>query len=135
MKYKRIEETVDAVQWTGDQEQVEDPAWLIQAINDSDIIFYQNPNDKAEYWLEIVNDYQNILVMPGDYIVKNGDKYFRYDEEVFESLYVVVDQFCNTCSNFDCFHFVCSVLTANDEMLEVMAGDYCKNGYYKPIKG
>ena len=39
MKYKNKSMIIDAFKWTGDQDQIEDPVWIVEAIKKGEVSF------------------------------------------------------------------------------------------------
>lgn len=64
-KFRKKPVVIEAFKWTGDQDQIEDPEWIVDAIRSGDVFFEdEDPRMKIET-LEGV-----MVANPGDYIIK-----------------------------------------------------------------
>ncbi len=84
MKYRKIPVVIDAFLWTGDQNQTEDPEWIIEAIKRKKIGFTSTPpRDMLIQTLEGV-----MRAKSGDYIIKGvvGEIY-PCKPDIFEMTY------------------------------------------------
>lgn len=75
---------VEAFQWTGDRDQVEDPEWIIEALKNKDAYF-----DANHLWLCSANG--DLCVNRGDYIIKYNDELYPCNEETFSKVYEKIE--------------------------------------------
>jgi hypothetical protein len=96
MKYiRRISEAIDAVQWNGDnkQEMFEFLNWFFWSKID-DVArgpkFYYSGNDGLQ--VGQINVEIGVNVEIGDYIVKDGDEFIVYTEDIFNETFELAFQ-------------------------------------------
>lgn len=84
MKKYRLKTTVDAVQWTGQQENRNDPQWLIDEIVASRIYF----SGGGEHMLaNISSPHGRMIASPGDFILKSEDGIYVMPASEFTEKY------------------------------------------------
>ncbi|MEK3735498.1 hypothetical protein MKX64_24085 [Paenibacillus sp. FSL M8-0334] len=80
-RYRKKPEIIDAFMWTGDQDQKEDPQWIVEAINKGAVFVGVRA-------MLIKTPEGNRVAHPGDYIIKgvNGEIY-TCKPDIFEKTY------------------------------------------------
>ncbi|MBA3829872.1 MAG: hypothetical protein H0X33_13110 [Taibaiella sp.] len=99
MKYKEKPPTIEAFQWTGGEDQTEDPEWVVEAIKRGQIRF---KNEGMPGVFMVIDTYAGELnVLPGDYIVNYGRSIFPLPKSDFEAKYEILSE----TQNFDLDNF------------------------------
>lgn len=77
MRYRMRACECDAIKWTADQNQEDDPQWLVDAIQNKTVEFVNVGKPSVA-----------MLIHQGDYIVRAsvGDYIIRYDDGVLDTL-------------------------------------------------
>ena len=95
MKYKNKSMIIDAFKWTGDQDQVEDPIWIVEAIKKGEVSFADlssNPYKRNVKMIIILNKKNYVIVDQGDYVVQTSDgKIISYRADTFEETFELVN--------------------------------------------
>lgn len=90
MKYKKKPIAIEAFQWTGGPDQVEDPEWIVDKIKDGTVTFYDL--DNSEVMLYIQNIDGTNMVSQGDYIIKGiKGEIYSCKPDIFEMTYEFVE--------------------------------------------
>lgn len=91
MKYRKKPVVIEAFLWTGDQHQIEDPAWACEAIKAGGI-WFSNPGT-PEVCLEIVTLEGTMTARRGDYIIKGvKGEIYPCKPDIFELTYEPVTE-------------------------------------------
>lgn len=86
MKFRKKPIVIEAIQWTGDKNQKEDPEWLVKAINNSQITI--------SYPDMLINTLEGkMIARPGDFIIRgiNGEIY-PCKPDIFAKTYDMVEE-------------------------------------------
>ena len=90
VKYKKKPIAIEAFQWTGGPDQVEDPEWIVDKIKDGTVTFYDL--DNSEVMLYIQNIDGTNMVSQGDYIIKGiKGEIYSCKPDIFEMTYEFVE--------------------------------------------
>ena len=77
---------VDAFQWTGDENQTEDPEWFVKIMREGKVNFRNRGTSSV--LMEIQTFSETVRAFRGDFIVKEIDGDIRpYKQDVFEETY------------------------------------------------
>ncbi|WP_313430035.1 hypothetical protein [Siminovitchia terrae] len=84
-RYRKKPVVVDAFQWTGDREQIEDPEWIVDAIEKGSVVFAQI-NDETSMG---IMTWEGLMVAePRDYIIKGiQGEIYPCKPDIFEQTY------------------------------------------------
>ena len=89
-KWKRREpETIEAFQWTGGPDQVEDPAWIVDAIREGNVVFRENLDERCVE-MRVTNPVGLwTYAKPGDWVVKAqvDGRFLVASDDVFRAKY------------------------------------------------
>ncbi len=94
MKYRKKPMIVDAFKWTGDQNQTQDPEWIIEALNMAAMevgaaIIYDAP---VLFMSIQINPDEIITILPGEYILRDANgKTWTIKPDIFEATYEPVE--------------------------------------------
>ncbi|MCK9460602.1 MAG: hypothetical protein M0R80_13265 [Proteobacteria bacterium] len=89
MRYKKKPVVVEAFQWTGDENQTEDPEWIVKAIKSGEVWF--DKMCKGRIALVIYTLEGSMRAMPGDWIIKGiKGEIYPCKPDVFEETYEVI---------------------------------------------
>ena len=85
--YEKLPVIVEAFQWTGDENQVEDPAWMNRALREGWCWITKDP-----FGLIIKTLEGDFVANPGDYIIKgvNGE-FYPCKEDIFNKTYKEIE--------------------------------------------
>ena len=89
MKFRKKPVVIDAFQWTGGQEQTEDPEWIVDALNNGKAIIRRDdpyvPNGLS---MHISTPEGDMMAVPGDYIIRGikGELY-PCKPDIFKATY------------------------------------------------
>ncbi len=88
MKYRMKPVIVDAFKWTGDQNQTEEPEWILEAIKKKEVHFRTQGTLR-----QMLLDQGSQIAQAGDYVVmdEHGDM-SAYSPEGFEATYEEVEE-------------------------------------------
>jgi len=90
MKYMKLPVVVEAIKWTADNRQEEDPKWLVDAIERGEVTFKNfgfNSVEMTIYTLE-----GPITASRGDYIIQGvAGELYPCKPDIFEQTYEQVD--------------------------------------------
>ena len=86
MKYKKKPIIIEAFRWTGDQTQVEDPEWIIEAIKQGTVQFRK---PELLCCVMMINTFEGIMTAyRGDWIIKGvKDELYPCKNDIFEATY------------------------------------------------
>jgi hypothetical protein len=77
---------VDAFQWTGGPDQLEDPVWICEAIREGNVTFVRAGPEQVWMYLHSLTSIR--IAKPGDWIVRDADgRLSAYRPDVFAGLY------------------------------------------------
>lgn len=89
MKYREKSVVIDAFKWTGDMEQVEDPKWIIDAIEEGKVWFNNIGTPNVTMGIKTLEG--NHIANRGDYIIKGvKGEIYPCKEDIFEMTYDLV---------------------------------------------
>lgn len=89
MKYRKKSVVIDAFKWTGDMEQVEDPKWIIDAIEEGKVWFKNIGTPNVVMIIKTLG--VNYVAKRGDYIIKDEEgKIYPCNSDIFEITYDLV---------------------------------------------
>ena len=91
MKYRKKPVVIEAFKWTGDQNQVEDPEWIIEKMRSGDITFL---NDRTPLVKMQIKTLEGVMTADrGDYIILGvkGEVY-PCKPDIFEMTYEPVGE-------------------------------------------
>lgn len=90
MKYRKKPVVIDAFKWTGDINQEDDPAWIVEAVNRGDVAIKRFVNKTT---MLIVTLEGNMTAYPGDWIIRGvkGEIYPCRDD-IFEATYELAEK-------------------------------------------
>ena len=95
MKYKNKSMIIDAFKWTGDQDQIEDPVWIVEAIKKGEVSFADlssNQYKRNVKMIIILNKKDYVIVDQGDYVAQTSDgKIISYRADTFEETFELVN--------------------------------------------
>ena len=88
-KYKSKPVTIEAFQWTGNEDQSEDPEWFIDALIKGDVQIC----DKGTSHVQLATNYGGFssIAVPGNYLVLENDLIKVLTKEQFEKTYEKVE--------------------------------------------
>lgn len=84
-KYRKKPVVIDAFQWTGDQDQKEDPEWVVEAIKEGKVSFSRSSGDTLMH----IQSFEGIMTArAGDFIIRGvkGELY-SCKPDIFEMTY------------------------------------------------
>lgn len=90
MKYRKRPVIIEAFQWTGDQEQLEDTEWIIEAIKEDKVHFQEEvfPNRESYTHMLIETLEGTMIATHGDYIIKGiKGEIYPCKSDIFEATY------------------------------------------------
>ena len=88
MKVKKKAVVVDAFQWTGGPDQIEDPEWIVKAIIEERVRIRN-----TGLIMKIQTSFGTLTAYPGDWLVKDArGGIFPYDDATFKETYEVVEE-------------------------------------------
>lgn len=84
-KYKKLPAVIDAFKWTGDENQTEDPEWIIDAIEAGDVYII--------YPQMFIGTLEGVMAANvGDYIIKGTQgEIYPCKPDIFEATYEMVN--------------------------------------------
>lgn len=86
MKYKKKPIIIEAFRWTGDQNQTEDPEWIIEAIKQG-IVQFKN-SGTPDCFMTLVTPVGIMTASKGDYIIKGiKGEIYPCKLDLFEATY------------------------------------------------
>ena len=81
--YRKKPVVIEAFKWTGDENQTEDPEWIINAIRASKVRIDYNPLSMKIVTLEGI-----MTATPGDFIIKGVQgEFYPCKPDIFEKTY------------------------------------------------
>ena len=84
--YRKKPVVIEAFKWTGDENQTEDPEWIINAIRASKVRIDYNPLSMKIVTLEGI-----MTATPGDFIIKGVQgEFYPCKPDIFEKTYELV---------------------------------------------
>jgi hypothetical protein len=84
-KYRKLPVVIEAFKWTGDQDQVEDPEWIIEAIREEKVSF-------SGYEMFIDTLEGKMAAFVGDYVIKGiKGEIYPCKPDIFEATYELVE--------------------------------------------
>lgn len=91
MKFRKKPVVIEAVRWTGDIEQLEEPEWLVDKIRSGDIFFVNSGS--SQVFMQITTLEGVMTADRGDWIIKGikGELY-PCKHDIFEATYEPVKQ-------------------------------------------
>lgn len=90
MKYRKKPVVVEAFIWTGDQDQTEDPEWMVEALKSGVAKFI---DEGVEHNLYVETGHGIVLVAVGDYIIRGvKGEIYPCKLDIFEQTYEIVAQ-------------------------------------------
>ena len=85
-KYRKKPVVIEAFQWTGDEKQLEDPSWIVEAIKTEDVYFLNRGTEKVSMYIETLEGV--MAAKRGDYIIKGIEgEIYPCDESIFHKSY------------------------------------------------
>jgi hypothetical protein len=82
-QYRKKPVVIEAFKWTGDENQTEDPEWIINAIKASKVRIDYNPLSMKIITLEGI-----MAANPGDFIIKGVQgEFYPCKPDIFEKTY------------------------------------------------
>lgn len=85
-KFRKLPVVIEAFKWTGDENQTEDPEWILNAIKASKVRIDYNPLSMKIVTLEGIME-----AKPNDYIIQGiQGEIYPCKPEIFEATYEVV---------------------------------------------
>lgn len=91
MKYRSKPVIKEAFQWTGDENQTEDPEWIIDAINGGKVWFKNSGTSKVTMMIETLEG--SMEASQGDYIIKGlSGEIYPCKSGIFEKSYEKVEE-------------------------------------------
>ncbi|MGW8381262.1 hypothetical protein ACWB45_00575 [Streptococcus parasuis] len=96
MKYKKKPIVIEAFKWTGDQNQTEDPEWIIEALKDGTVVI-PNTSWSQEVHGKLVmeiNTLEGVMIADqGDYIIQGiKGEIYPCKPDIFEASYERVEE-------------------------------------------
>jgi hypothetical protein len=79
---------VEAFRWTGDQDQTEDPDWIVEAIKNGDVVF-RTGDAGVEMRLTTIQG-QWVFAKPGEWIIREPgeeNRFYPCADSVFRASY------------------------------------------------
>lgn len=90
-KYRKKPVVIDAFQWTGDQNQTEDPEWIVEAIHNDVVAFVSVGTPSCTMEIETLEG--TMTANMGDYIIKGiKGEIYPCKPDIFEQSYDVVTE-------------------------------------------
>lgn len=84
-KYRKKPVVIDAFLWTGDENQTEDPEWIIEGIKAGSVWFY---TEERGTFMQIRTLEGVMQASPGDYIIRGvAGEIYPCKPEIFEATY------------------------------------------------
>lgn len=85
MNYRKKPVVIQAFQWTGNESQIEDPEWIVDAIRKGAVCFAEEPAPFAMI-IETLEGY--MTASPGDYIIRGiRGEIYPCKPDIFEATY------------------------------------------------
>ncbi|WP_244483612.1 Gp49 family protein [Methylobacterium sp. Leaf91] len=83
--------TIEAFQWTGGPDQLEDPVWICEAIRDRSVVFEDAGTDGITMRVSTLEGV--MLARPGDWIIRGVEgEIYPCKDSVFQASYVVASR-------------------------------------------
>jgi len=89
--YRKLPVEIEAFKWTGDQDQTEDPLWIVNAIKRGDVYFVNH--NSGLVFMKIKTLEGEMTAGQGDYIIKGikGELY-PCKPDIFENSYELLQK-------------------------------------------
>lgn len=85
MKYRKKPVVIEAFKWTGDENQTEDPQWIVDAIKNGTVHIYGSGHSLH---MGLRTREGNIAAIPGDYVIRNEQgEIYPCKPDIFERTY------------------------------------------------
>ena len=85
-KYRKKPVVIEAFQWTGDEKQLEDPSWLVNAIKTEEVYFLNRGTEKVSMYIDTLEGVMG--AKRGDYIIKGVEgEIYPCAERIFHKTY------------------------------------------------
>lgn len=106
MKYRKKPVVIEAFKWTGDNNQVEDPKWIVEAMENGAVsfkrLYYSDKGEisgavkintvKSEVFMVIKTLEGEMNAQPGDYIIQGVQgEIYPCKPDIFEATYEAVE--------------------------------------------
>ena len=86
MKFRKKPVVIEAFCWTGGEDQIEDPVWIVKALNSGTVWFNRDPLQMIIATLE-----GNHAANPGDFIIQGVQgEIYPCKPDIFEATYEAV---------------------------------------------
>ena len=86
MKFRKKPVVIDAFQWTADQNQEEDPDWIVKAIMDGDAWFENAGSHDVRFMIRTLEGVHEAQV--GDYIIRGiAGEIYPCKPDIFHATY------------------------------------------------
>jgi hypothetical protein len=84
---------VEAFQWTGDEDQREDPVWIVNAIRNGDVVFRKNFDEGCVELRMTTIQGQWVYAKPGEWIIREPveGRFYPCADDVFRANYEPVE--------------------------------------------
>lgn len=90
-KYRKKPVVIDAFKWTGGRDQVEDPTWIVEALEKGDATIVSS-NDLGESVMQIKTLEGTMIAQQGDYIIRGVQgEIYPCKPDIFEATYEKVE--------------------------------------------
>lgn len=81
-RYRKLPVEIDAFKWTGDQDQIDDPEWIVEAIKKGDVKFL------GGLTMTISTLEGDMTAQIGDYIIRGTKgEIYPCKPDIFEAIY------------------------------------------------
>ena len=91
MKFRKKPVVIEAFKWTGDQEQTEDPLWIIEAIKNKSVFFVNVGSEDVELCIATLEGV--MTAKRGDYIIQGvKGEIYPCKPDIFEMSYEEVQE-------------------------------------------
>ena len=93
MKFRKKPVVIEAFCWTGDEHQIEDPEWIIDALKSAKVTIHtDDPYVKNGLSMHISTLEGDMMAIPGDWIIKGvkGELY-PCKPDIFDATYEKVE--------------------------------------------
>lgn len=88
MEYRKKPVVIEAFRWTGDQDQTEDPEWIIEAIKNGTAVFHSERTGQDHFDMHIETLEGIMQALPGDYIIRGiKGEIYPCKPDIFEATY------------------------------------------------
>jgi hypothetical protein len=86
MKYRKKPVVIEAFNWTGDKEQIEDPIWIIEALK-NDLAYFENQGtEQVKLCIRTLEG--TMTTNRGDWIIKGvSGEFYPCKPDIFEKTY------------------------------------------------